>query len=76
MIAGQPGFGLFGDALGRHKVYGKELVVTIFGESKRILNSIVREEWGFEDILMLSDWWGTYAAAASVIGGLDGECCA
>ena len=31
MIAGQLGFGLFGDALGRHKVYGKELLCTIFG---------------------------------------------
>jgi len=31
MIVGQLAFGLFGDALGRHKVYGKELVITIFG---------------------------------------------
>ena len=31
MIAGQLGFGLFGDALGRHKVYGKELLCTISG---------------------------------------------
>lgn len=31
MIVGQLGFGLFGDALGRHKVYGKELMLTIFG---------------------------------------------
>lgn len=31
MIIGQLGFGLFGDALGRHKVYGKELMLTIFG---------------------------------------------
>lgn len=31
MIMGQLFFGLFGDALGRHKVYGKELVLTIFG---------------------------------------------
>ena len=31
MIIGQLGFGIFGDALGRHKIYGKELIVTIFG---------------------------------------------
>ena len=31
MIVGQLTFGLFGDALGRHKVYGKELIITIFG---------------------------------------------
>lgn len=31
MIVGQLGFGIFGDALGRHKIYGKELILTIFG---------------------------------------------
>ncbi len=31
MIAGQLGFGLLGDTLGRHRVYGKELIITIFG---------------------------------------------
>lgn len=31
MMAGQIGFGLFGDALGRHRIYGKELLITIFG---------------------------------------------
>lgn len=31
MIIGQLGFGLFGDALGRHKIYGKELLFTIVG---------------------------------------------
>jgi PHS family inorganic phosphate transporter-like MFS transporter len=31
MIVGQLTFGLFGDALGRHKIYGKELILTIFG---------------------------------------------
>lgn len=31
MIIGQLVFGLFGDALGRHRIYGKELIVTIFG---------------------------------------------
>ena len=31
MIVGQLTFGLFGDALGRHKIYGKELIFTILG---------------------------------------------
>jgi MFS transporter, PHS family, inorganic phosphate transporter len=31
MIAGQILFGLLGDAVGRHNVYGKELIVTIVG---------------------------------------------
>ena len=31
MIVGQLFFGLFGDALGRHRVYGKELILTILG---------------------------------------------
>lgn len=31
MIIGQLGFGLFGDALGRPKIYGKELILTILG---------------------------------------------
>jgi MFS transporter, PHS family, inorganic phosphate transporter len=31
MIVGQIGFGLFGDALGRHKIYGKELIITLLG---------------------------------------------
>lgn len=31
MIIGQLLFGVFGDALGRHKIYGKELIITIFG---------------------------------------------
>lgn len=31
MMVGQLSFGLFGDALGRHKVYGKELLFTMFG---------------------------------------------
>ena len=30
-------FGLFGDALGRHRVYGKELMLTLFGTMMVIL---------------------------------------
>lgn len=31
MIIGQLTLGLFEDALGRHRIYGKELIITIFG---------------------------------------------
>lgn len=31
MIGGMLTFGIFGDALGRHKVYGKELAFTLLG---------------------------------------------
>jgi MFS transporter, PHS family, inorganic phosphate transporter len=36
MIVGQIGFGLFGDAIGRHRIYGKELMVTIAGMPRPI----------------------------------------
>ena len=31
MIFGQVLFGFFGDAMGRHRIYGKELIITMFG---------------------------------------------
>jgi PHS family inorganic phosphate transporter-like MFS transporter len=31
MIFGQILFGFFGDAIGRHRIYGKELIITMFG---------------------------------------------
>ena len=37
MMLGQIGFGIFGDALGRHRIYGKELMVTITGTMLVIL---------------------------------------
>ncbi|EXJ57315.1 hypothetical protein A1O7_07662 [Cladophialophora yegresii CBS 114405] len=37
MIIGQLGFGILGDALGRHRIYGKELIITIFGTSLCVL---------------------------------------
>lgn len=37
MICGQLTFGLFGDAIGRHRVYGKELLITSFGTLMVIL---------------------------------------
>lgn len=37
MIVGQIGFGIMGDTIGRHKVYGCELIVTMFGTLMCIL---------------------------------------
>lgn len=37
MICGQILFGLFGDALGRHRIYGKELILTLTGTMLVIL---------------------------------------
>src|ERR1700759_5590867 len=37
MIIGQIGFGILGDTLGRHRVYGKELIITMFGTLMCIL---------------------------------------
>lgn len=37
MAVGQILFGILGDALGRHKVYGKELLITLFGTLMVIL---------------------------------------
>lgn len=45
---------------------------THLSENPRILQKILREEWGFEGLVM-SDWFGTYSAAESVKAGLDLE---
>lgn len=37
MIVGQITFGILGDALGRHKIYGRELMATMFGTLMCIL---------------------------------------
>jgi PHS family inorganic phosphate transporter-like MFS transporter len=37
MIVGQLGFGVLGDTLGRHTVYGKELIITMVGTLMCIL---------------------------------------
>lgn len=37
MIGGQIIFGFFGDAIGRHRIYGKELIITMFGTLMTIL---------------------------------------
>ncbi len=42
------------------------------GENRRLLTEILREEWGFDGLVM-SDWGGTHTAGASVRAGLDLE---
>lgn len=37
MICGQILFGLLGDAIGRHRIYGKELILTMVGTLMCIL---------------------------------------
>lgn len=41
-------------------------------EDPYLLNQILREEWGFDGLVM-SDWWGTYSTAASINAGMDLE---
>jgi len=41
-------------------------------ENARLLEGLLREEWGFDGVTM-SDWWGTHDAVAAAEGGLDLE---
>lgn len=41
-------------------------------ENTRLLTSILKEEWGFDGLVM-SDWNGTYSTAPAVANGLDLE---
>ncbi|KOS38307.1 hypothetical protein ACN38_g10859 [Penicillium nordicum] len=41
-------------------------------ESKPLIRSILREEWGFHGMVM-SDWFGVYSTAESIQAGLDLE---
>ncbi|WP_436908864.1 beta-glucosidase family protein [Halosimplex marinum] len=41
-------------------------------EHRRLLDGVLRGEWGFDGVVM-SDWWGTHDAAAAAAGGLDLE---
>ncbi|MBF7015690.1 glycoside hydrolase family 3 protein [Novosphingobium sp. HR1a] len=41
-------------------------------EQHHVLTRIVKQEWGFDGIVM-SDWFGTHSAAGSLNGGLDLE---
>lgn len=45
---------------------------THLSENPRILQNVLRKEWGFEGLVM-SDWFGTYSAAESIKAGLDLE---
>ena len=42
------------------------------GEDRRLLTKILREEWGFDGMVM-SDWTGTRSTAAAINAGLDLE---
>ncbi|KAF2014320.1 glycoside hydrolase family 3 protein [Aaosphaeria arxii CBS 175.79] len=41
-------------------------------EDPFLLKKILREEWGFDGLVM-SDWWGTYSTAEALNAGLDLE---
>ncbi|KAI8811677.1 beta-glucosidase precursor [Cladochytrium replicatum] len=41
-------------------------------ESKELLQTILREEWGFDGLVM-SDWYGTYSVSDSITAGCDLE---
>ncbi|KAF2009021.1 glycoside hydrolase family 3 protein [Aaosphaeria arxii CBS 175.79] len=41
-------------------------------ESKKMLDGILRDDWGFEGLIM-SDWFGTYSTAEALNAGLDLE---
>lgn len=45
---------------------------THVSENTVILNDILRQEWGFDGLVM-SDWFGTYSTAEAVLAGLDIE---
>ena len=45
---------------------------TYSSENKRLLTTILREEWGFDGLVM-SDWFGSHSAGESVRAGLDLE---
>jgi beta-glucosidase len=41
-------------------------------ESRKLIQQILREEWGFDGLVM-SDWFGVYSTAESIKAGLDLE---
>jgi beta-glucosidase len=41
-------------------------------EKRELLQGILRDEWGFDGLVM-SDWYGTYSAAEAINAGLDIE---
>lgn len=65
MICGQIGFGIFGDALGRHRIYGKELILTILGTFMVILMP-----WQSFNAADLVAWVGVFRLVTGLgIGG-------
>lgn len=45
---------------------------TFCSEHSRLLGSILREEWGFDGVVV-SDWFGTHSTVAAALAGLDLE---
>ncbi|TAQ86009.1 hypothetical protein B7494_g5664 [Chlorociboria aeruginascens] len=45
---------------------------THVSENRRLIQGVLRGEWGWEGCVM-SDWWGTYSTSASINAGLDLE---
>ena len=45
---------------------------TFCGEHHWLLTELLRDEWGFDGVVV-SDWFGTHSAAASLLAGLDVE---
>lgn len=45
---------------------------THLSENKRILQGVLREEWGWKGVIM-SDWFGTYSTDLAINAGLDLE---
>ncbi|KAM0752790.1 beta-glucosidase [Meredithblackwellia eburnea MCA 4105] len=45
---------------------------TFAAESKRLLQDVVRDEWG-ADVAIISDWTGTYSSSEALNAGLDLE---
>ncbi|MBI4883579.1 MAG: glycoside hydrolase family 3 C-terminal domain-containing protein [Actinobacteria bacterium] len=45
---------------------------TYASEHKQLLRGVLRDEWGFDGVV-ISDWYGTHSAAASLEAGLDLE---
>ena len=41
-------------------------------EDPKLLNGVLRDEWGFDGLVM-SDWWGTYSTSEALNAGLDLE---
>ncbi|KAJ6020500.1 hypothetical protein N7540_006004 [Penicillium herquei] len=45
---------------------------THVSENKKLINDILREEWGWDGLVM-SDWFGTYSTSDAINAGLDIE---